>query len=171
MDDADFARFTDRHTFEYVRTFPHPIERVWRAVSDPAEISEWFWTARFELRLGGAFQFGPDDIGIKGVIAALEPPRLIRFSDPPAGREGYFELRLTPVEGGTEVVLVQHGTPDLARPDWPPPGLLAGWHRNIDHLGAFLDGATWASDGGAAEAALAERYRQRMPNRFAGAAR
>lgn len=171
MTEAAFARFIDRYTFEYVRAFPHPIERVWRAITDPAEISQWFWTASFDLRLGGAFQFGPDDIGIKGEITALEPPRLIRFSDPPAGREGYFEFRPTPVEGGTRVVLVQHGTPDLVPSDWPSPGLLAGWHSNLDHLGAFLDGGAWVCDRAAAEAALAQRYRQHMPARFPDRAR
>ena len=156
----DQAAFIDRYTFQYVRTFPHPIERVWRAVSDPAEVSVWFWIASFELRLGAPFQIGPDDdTGIKGVIAALEPPRLIRFSDPPTGREGYFEFRLTPVDGGTRVVFVQHGTPDFVRPDWPPPGLLAGWHANLDHLGVVLDGGHWVST----EAALTEHYRQHMP--------
>ena len=55
MAEAELARFIDRHTIEYVRTYPHPIERVWRAITDPKEISVWFWTARFDLRVGGAF--------------------------------------------------------------------------------------------------------------------
>ena len=42
MPNADLARFIDRWTMEYVRTYPHPIERVWKAVSDPAEVAIWF---------------------------------------------------------------------------------------------------------------------------------
>ena len=34
---ADLARFVDRWTVEYVRVYPHPIERIWRATSDPKE--------------------------------------------------------------------------------------------------------------------------------------
>ncbi|HEY3799128.1 MAG TPA: SRPBCC domain-containing protein [Caulobacteraceae bacterium] len=160
MDDADFARVIDRCTFDYVRVFPHPIARVWRAITDEAEVSQWFWTAAFEPRLGAPFRFGPDEGGIKGVILAFEPPRLIRFSDPPAGGEGYFEFRLASVAGGTRVTLVQHGTPSGVRVDWPSPGLLAGWHLNIDNLGVFIDGGV-CQGSRAREDALAEIYRER----------
>jgi hypothetical protein len=30
ISDAQLCRFPDRFTVEYVRTFAHPIERVWR---------------------------------------------------------------------------------------------------------------------------------------------
>jgi|SRR5215469_8463571 len=30
-------RFIDRWTIEYVRTFAHPIDRIWRAITDPRE--------------------------------------------------------------------------------------------------------------------------------------
>ena len=66
--------------------------------------------------------------------------------------------------GGTRVVLVQHGTPDLVSADWPSPGLLAGWHANLDHLKVFLDGGDWVRDRVTTEAELAERYRQHMPD-------
>jgi uncharacterized protein YndB with AHSA1/START domain len=161
MSNDDFARVIDPYTFGYTRTYPHPIDRVWRAITDPAEISEWFWTAKFDLRPGAAFSFGPEDGGIRGVIVALEPPRLIRFSDPPAGGEGYFEFALSTVEGGTRLDFVQHGTPAAVPEDWPWPGLLAGWHANLDHLGVLLRGGVWLGDR-ATEAALAERYRERL---------
>jgi uncharacterized protein YndB with AHSA1/START domain len=157
VSEAELARFIDRHTIQYVRTYPHPIERVWRAITEPAEISEWFWTATFDLRLGGAFSFGPADGGIKGVIAALDPPRLIRFTDPPAGPQGYFEFALAPVAGGTRMTFIQHGTPGFVADGWPWPGLLSGWHFALDHLGALLDGRPPPS---ADEGALQERYRQ-----------
>jgi len=32
MAEAGLARFLDRFTIEYVRTYAHPIARVWRAV-------------------------------------------------------------------------------------------------------------------------------------------
>ena len=39
MAEAELARFIDRFTVEYVRVYAHPIERVWRAISDPAELA------------------------------------------------------------------------------------------------------------------------------------
>ncbi len=64
---ADLARFVDRWTVEYVRMYPHPIERIWRATSDPKEISVWFWTATFDLRVGGSFAFGPERVNLRRV--------------------------------------------------------------------------------------------------------
>ena len=42
MANDDLATFIDRWTMEYVRFYPHPIERVWRAITDPAELARWF---------------------------------------------------------------------------------------------------------------------------------
>ena len=53
MTDNDaLCRFIDRDTVEYVRTYPHPIERVWNAITDPAQMSIWFGPIQFEPRLG-----------------------------------------------------------------------------------------------------------------------
>jgi uncharacterized protein YndB with AHSA1/START domain len=35
MPKAELGRFVDRWTVEYVRTYPHPIQRVWRAITEP----------------------------------------------------------------------------------------------------------------------------------------
>jgi uncharacterized protein YndB with AHSA1/START domain len=38
---------------------PHPVERVWRAISDPAEIGRWFpnESATLDARVGGTGEF------------------------------------------------------------------------------------------------------------------
>jgi uncharacterized protein YndB with AHSA1/START domain len=64
--DADLPRFVDRWTIEYVRTFPHLIERVWRSITDPKEFPAWFIPGSIELEAGGAYSFGgtePDFLG------------------------------------------------------------------------------------------------------------
>ena len=38
----NLPRFIDRWTIEYVHTYPHPVERVWRAITDPKEFGVWF---------------------------------------------------------------------------------------------------------------------------------
>src|SRR5215472_15003809 len=98
MAEAELARFIDRWTVEYVRTYPHPIERVWRAVSDAAEIGVWFFgPARIDARLGGAYALGGTDTDFKGVIQAIGPPHLIRYGGPELhGPEGYWQFELQP---------------------------------------------------------------------------
>ena len=155
MSNADLARFIDRYTVEYVRTYPHPIERVWQAIADPAEMSVWFSKIAFEPRLGGAYRaLWEEPSMFSGVITAFEPPRLLRFSGPHPGAEAHWRFELEPVEGGTRMVFVQcipPGHDTLARwPLDPPesatdtpwrPGTLSGWHIAFDGLGDRLDGA------------------------------
>ena len=140
MPDHELARFVDRYTFEFVRTYPHPIERIWRAIVDETEISAWFDRATINARLGGAFAFGGAESRMRGAIVAFDPPRLVRFSEPPAtGEDGYFQFALASVPGGTELTFTQHGTPGFVHEAWPWPGLLSGWHLGLEDLGAWLD--------------------------------
>ena len=157
MAEQELARFIDRETIEYSRFYPHPIERVWHAISDPRHISIWFWTAKFEPRIGAPYRFGGDDSEMDGIIAAVDPPRLLRFAGPRAhGPEAYMQFELEPVEGGTRMIFVQHSTPGfLSRPEWPAdpadhpagdknpwrPGTLSGWHVAFDRLAEWLNRA------------------------------
>ncbi|TWD84232.1 uncharacterized protein YndB with AHSA1/START domain [Kribbella amoyensis] len=71
------------------RSLRHPREKVWRALTDPAELVHWFpATMELDLRLDGriAFTFpgGEDDFvedpDNAGVIRAYDPPRLLEFT-------------------------------------------------------------------------------------------
>jgi uncharacterized protein YndB with AHSA1/START domain len=153
MAEAEPARFIDHYTIEFVRTYPHPIERVWKAVTDPAEVAIWFIPPTvWDLRLGGAYRFHSD--AFAGPIQVFEPPRRIRFAG--AGEGGawpgpgaYFEFELEPVDGGTRLRYLQHATPGVPDPEEPDegfaspgrPGALGGWHAAFDELGELLDGA------------------------------
>jgi uncharacterized protein YndB with AHSA1/START domain len=149
MANDDLARFVDRYTVEYLRTFPHPIERVWRAIVDPAEIGQWFDPpTKWDLREGGAYRFDDD---MSGAILAYEPPRLIRFQDTTKnGPDAWFQFELEPVEGETRMRFSQHTTPGVAHEQQPPhawdtcwyPGLLGGWHAAFESLADLLDGGS-----------------------------
>jgi uncharacterized protein YndB with AHSA1/START domain len=175
---AELARFVDRWTIEYVRVYPHPIERVWRAISDPGEISVWFWSAKFDFRVGGSFAFGPEDSDFNGVFEAIDPPRFLRFKGPsPAlNPEGYFQFSLESVAAGTRMSFVQHFTPGVVlHPEWVADpsdhpvaainpwraGTLTGWHLAFAALGAMLSGEEVA-DTSLEESDLLPVYREHM---------
>ncbi|HEY1708101.1 MAG TPA: SRPBCC domain-containing protein [Rhizomicrobium sp.] len=156
MSNAGLARFIDKWTIEFVRTYPHPIERVWKAISDPAEVAIWFIRPTvWELRSGGAYRFEDKFLG---PIELVEPPRRIRFryaplAGPWPGADAYFEFELESAAGGTRLRFVQHATPDVTDPDEPNelfrapgrPGSLGGWHAAFDELGEHLDGVPTGS--------------------------
>ncbi|HLY80134.1 MAG TPA: SRPBCC domain-containing protein [Caulobacteraceae bacterium] len=159
MADAELARFVDRHTMEYVHTYPHPIERVWRAIIEPEEFGVWFIKGRLDPRVGGRFWFGDD--GFQGAVAAIEPPRLLRLAD---DKNDTFQYELTEVPGGTRMSFIHHIPPSgpyEERPDpsldgeteWDlggdlpggldtpwRPGFTGGFHDMHDKLAEFLDG-------------------------------
>jgi uncharacterized protein YndB with AHSA1/START domain len=118
-----------RPALRIARRLPHSIERVWRAITVPAELRQWFvsdvpWTPK----AGEEFEAG----GESGRITALEPPRLIAWT---WGVERY-SFELTPDGEGCVLVLTHVFNPELG-PDWQHA---AGWETYFNRLDAHLAG-------------------------------
>ena len=121
----------------FERRYPHPIEKVWRAISEPGELAGWFpcSVAYDELRVGAAvrFVFG-DEVGameLDGEITAAEAPRLLAFTWGPD--ELRFELE--PDGEGTLLRFTDVlGEQDKAARD------AAGWEVCLARLGQSLAG-------------------------------
>jgi len=149
---SDLPRFIDRWTIEYVRVYRHPIERIWRAITDPKEFGQWFIRGEIDLKKGGAYKFLAGDFS--GVVREIDPPHFIRFGNAvSSGAAGYFQYELETVTDGTRMRFVQHfpstdiytPTPDDLGGDIPvpgtpwKPGFVGGWHAHFDSLGDLLD--------------------------------
>ncbi len=117
------------------RRFPHPRERVWRAVTEPAHLAHWFPGApEFELRADGAVRF-PGFAGEpaeQGRVLECEPPHRLRFT------WDTDELLLELLEDGegTRFVLT-HAFDDSAG----AASFATGWETCLEGLRAVLDGA------------------------------
>jgi uncharacterized protein YndB with AHSA1/START domain len=133
---SDLGTYIDhegRPAVRFVRTYPHPIERVWTAVSDPAELRHWFPSAvAYEPRVGGSVSFSGDPYteGSSGVVLVYEPPR--RFSFQWMADE--LHLTLDPVEEGCRLTLVNVLADRAAA---ARNG--AGWYVCLGELGKHLD--------------------------------
>jgi len=70
------------------RELRHPVEKVWRAITEPGQLAGWFPAAvEFDLRLDGPVTFtfetdpgAPVDGQTSGVIRAYEPPNLLEYT-------------------------------------------------------------------------------------------
>ncbi|PWE29371.1 polyketide cyclase [Maritimibacter sp. 55A14] len=70
---------------EFERVYPHPVEKVWKALTDPRLLGKWLMETDFAPVVGREFNMWCDD-GEGGTdryickLLALEPPRYMRWS-------------------------------------------------------------------------------------------
>ncbi len=130
------------YELRFERHFRQPVERVWAALTTPAELAEWLAPGELDLILGGriALAFVKSESGtvIDGLVTALEPPHLLEFTWTDKGQDlGFVRWELVREGGGTYLVLT-HTLPEAARGFGLPA--LAGWHTLLENLTVLLDG-------------------------------
>ena len=138
----------DRCTIIFERRLAARIERVWAALTVPAEISSWLASSSVDLRVGGRivhdFDPGQDAARVSGTILALEPPTLLEYEWRFSGEtESILRYDLVADGEGTLLTLTHRllGVVQAA-------GYGAGWDAYLDALGAVLEGlepADWAT--------------------------
>jgi uncharacterized protein YndB with AHSA1/START domain len=132
----------DLQVIRFERRLRHPVERVWRALTEPAEMAKWLALAELDLREGGSVVLtwqNTDDEGntavARGTVSALDPPRLVEFDTDIHGR---LRWELEPDGDGTALTF----TAEAQLPEEYELQVLAGWHIHLDHLEEVLGGGT-----------------------------
>lgn len=125
---------------------PAPPERVWRAITDPSEMAQW-WCERAEvdLRVGGWYAFGGryvygDDPGLDRAafeITDLEDATRLEFHWPLRGFGTTVLVELSELMEETEVVVTQ--TAEAAPPWAPLEGSHHWWSVALPGLRAYLE--------------------------------
>jgi uncharacterized protein YndB with AHSA1/START domain len=112
---------------EHEAVYPHPPERVWHALVDPAELGTWLMPTDFVPEVGRTFTFDarPALGMVAGEVLEVEAPRLLRcrWSGQFGDTEVSFEL--TPVDAGTRLRLEHRGW--APRDEAERDGFDAGW--------------------------------------------
>jgi uncharacterized protein YndB with AHSA1/START domain len=132
---GSYATIEDRPALRFERRLRHPAEAVWRAVTDPDELSYWF-PARItgDLEPGGRMTFTfPGDAfpPSEGEVKEYDPPHRFAFS---WGEEDLrFEIE---PDGDGSILRFTHvlEARDAAARD------AAGWHVCLDKLDERLAG-------------------------------
>jgi uncharacterized protein YndB with AHSA1/START domain len=138
MDRADFGTYIEhdgRPAVRFVRTYPHSIDRVWAAVTNPDELRHWFPAeVVVDLRVGGIITFSGDPHADDqtGTVLACDPPRRLAFTW--ADDELHFELEpLGESACRFTLINVLHERDTAARNG-------AGWHVCLAELGKVVAG-------------------------------
>ncbi|RSM42234.1 hypothetical protein DMA12_21845 [Amycolatopsis balhimycina DSM 5908] len=137
---AKLLTIDDRPVLRLERRLKHAPERVWRAITDPAELAHWF-PARVDvdLRDGGAIQFTfpGEDTTTTGRVVTADPPREFTF----VWNDDTLRWLISP-DGDGSLLEFTHtfGRGDPAIAKLAAGRNAAGWDVCLDALDARLAG-------------------------------
>jgi uncharacterized protein YndB with AHSA1/START domain len=129
-------------TFE--RLIPHPVERVWAALTQPALIAQWLMQNTFEARVGHKFTFRAQPVpGWSGVtnceVLELVPMQKLVYSwgdgsESVSGLRTIATWTLSAEGAATRVRFVHSGFREQDRDGYQ--GMGSGWPRILERLEA-----------------------------------
>jgi uncharacterized protein YndB with AHSA1/START domain len=137
-----YANLDGQPVVRFERTFPHSVDAVWEAISDPRQLEAWFpTTVEFETLAPGSsitFRFAQDSPDEKyppmsGEFLEVDPPRRLAFS----WGEDRLTFELADTDDGDAcrlVFTVALDSEDKAARD------SAGWESCLDMLARVAGG-------------------------------
>lgn len=146
---VDEGEFTVRRTIRIAA----PVEKVWSAITEPAQISRWFGRATFEgSGVGARGTLGWDDHGeIPVRIEEVDMHRMISYrwsNDDAMGRlpkevddehSTVFTFTLEPTPDGTRLTVVESGFENTSDPAENLESHRGGWDAELDELVTLLE--------------------------------
>jgi uncharacterized protein YndB with AHSA1/START domain len=125
------------------RGFPHPPEKLWRALTDSSLIAQWLLKNDFEPEVGRAFQFLNEPVpNWDGVIdckvLVLDPLKRISYTWRALGLDSVVLFTLTPTDGGTRVRMEHSGFRTDQEAAYK--GANYGWQKFLGNLEKILEG-------------------------------
>jgi uncharacterized protein YndB with AHSA1/START domain len=143
MDDADLGTLEqrgDRWTVALTRRFPHPPEKVWRAITEPEHMAAWFPDQMIgERKAGAALRFVNQlGDGFDGEMLVFEPPSVMEL----AWGTDHLRMELQPDGDGTLFTLT-----DTFAELGKAARDAAGWHECVVRLVSHLEGSAAPATG------------------------
>ena len=118
------------------RDFPHPPEKLWRALTQPHLIAEWLMKGDISPVVGHRFDFSAEWGAVGCEVLEVEPQRTLAYSWVGMGLDSVVTWTLTPSGSGTLLRMEQTGF----QPDQKLAyhGAKAGWPRFLTNLEQLL---------------------------------
>ncbi len=127
------------------RVFPHPPEKLWRALTESALIAQWLLENNFEPVVGHSFhlQVPPlpawDGI-IRAQVLIVQPLQQLSYTWSTLGLDSVVLFTLTSVDGGTQLRMEHSGFPLDQQAAWH--GARHGWQNFLNNLAQLLQGGS-----------------------------
>ena len=135
--------FTDARSVVVEREFPHPPEKLWRALTQPHLVEEWLMKNDFSPVVGHRFNLRGEWGGVLDCeVLAIEPHKTLSYSWDYAHDDAAYNLKsvvtfiLTPTASGTHLRMEQVGF----RPEQKQAsgGARHGWQQFFGKLEQLL---------------------------------
>ena len=120
------------------REFPHPPEKVWRALTESSLMEQWLMKNDFEPAAGHRFQLRADWGAVDGEVLGVEPAKALSYTWAAFGLESVVTWTLTPTSTGTHLRMEQSGFP--MDQDQAYKGAMYGWKNFIGQLERVVAG-------------------------------
>ena len=123
------------------KVFPHPPEKLWRALTEGPLLEQWMMHNDFKPVVGHKFQFhaepNPRWNGVVDCeVLAVEPIRRLSYNwgvgGSGSGMQWVVEWTLTPAEGGTHLRMEQSGFSPEQKGNYQ--GAKYGWKKFFGNL-------------------------------------
>jgi uncharacterized protein YndB with AHSA1/START domain len=125
------------------RVFPHPPEKLWRALTENPLLTQWLMNNDFEPVVGRKFQFRSEPVpNWDGVIDCevliVDPLKRLSYTWSSLGLGSFVLWTLTPVEGGTHLRMEHSGFGPEQQAAYK--GATYGWQKFLGALERVLGG-------------------------------
>lgn len=134
---------TETRSVVVERDFPHPPERLWRALTQPHLMAEWLMQNDFVPAVGHRFKLRGEWGGVLDCeVLAVEPNKLLSYTwdfeneDPNYALRSVVTFTLTPTAAGTHLRMEQKGFRPTQKQAYG--GAHAGWKQMLDKLESLL---------------------------------
>jgi uncharacterized protein YndB with AHSA1/START domain len=129
------------------RTFRHPREKLWRALTQSPVLAQWMMKNDFQAVVGRRFQFHADaprnwDGVVNCEVLVVEPLHRLSYTwgvgGPESGMQWTVLWTLTPADGGTHLRMEQSGFSAEQKGNYH--GAKYGWEKMFNGLEQVLEG-------------------------------
>ncbi|MEQ1937970.1 SRPBCC domain-containing protein [Mesorhizobium sp. CN5-321] len=123
---------TETRSVVVEREFPHPPEKLWRALTQPHFIEEWLMKNDFKPEVGQRFDLSADWGSVACQVKTLETARTLSYSWNTKDLDSVVTWTLTPTQAGTLLRMEQTGFLQDQRSYYQ--GAVVGWQRFFSNL-------------------------------------
>jgi uncharacterized protein YndB with AHSA1/START domain len=122
------------------REIPFPVEKIWRALTQPHLMQEWLMTSDFMPDVGRRFHFRADWGTVDCEVLTIEPNRSLSYKWAAMGLESVVTWTLRATYTGTHLRMEQSGFRTDQQQAYQ--GAKYGWQKFIANLERIVGGVS-----------------------------